>query len=144
MYFEELKIGQQFQIKPVTITLEDIYEFANKYDPLPIHTDPKFAQESIYEGIIASGFHTLCAVWGQWVRSNIVGKEVIGGLGIDFLNWTAPVRPNDQLSADIEVVDLIPSSKGGRGLLVAKATAYNQNRQIVLVAQVKGLIKSKP
>lgn len=142
MYFEDFKIGQKVQIEPITITLEDIYEFANKFDPLPIHNDPQFAKESIYEGIIASGFHTLCAVWGQWVRMNVVKAEVIGGLGIDFLNWTAPVRPNDRLNADIEVVDLIPSSKGGRGILVAKATAYNQNGQVVLVAQVKGLVKS--
>ena len=143
MYFEDFIVGQRFQIEPITITLEDIYEFANKYDPLPIHTDPKFAESSIYEGIISSGFHTLCAIWGQWVRMNIVRTEVIGGLGIDFLNWTAPVRPNDRLNADIDVAELIPSSKGGRGILVAKATAYNQNGQVVLVAQVKGMIKSK-
>ncbi|MCX7773157.1 MAG: MaoC/PaaZ C-terminal domain-containing protein [Clostridia bacterium] len=144
MYFDEFTIGQRFEIGPVSLTLEEIKRFAAQYDPLPIHLDNAFASNTPYGGIIASGFHTLCAIWSQWVGTGIVHNEVIGGLGIDYLNWTAPVRPNDQLSGIVEVVDLIPSSKGGRGILVVRVTAYNQNSQEVLNAQVKGLIKASP
>lgn len=143
MYFEDFQIGQRFKYEPIKITASDIYEFAAKYDPLPIHTDKDFASNSIYNGIIASGFHTLCAVWGQWVRLNKGGAEVIGGIAIDSLSWTAPVRPNDQLSGDVEVIDLIPSSKDGRGIIVVKITAVNQDEQVVLTAQIKAIIKCK-
>jgi acyl dehydratase len=143
MYFEDFEVGQIFNLEPITMTLEDIYEFAKKYDPLPIHIDPDFAEDGVFNGIIASGFHTLCAIWGEWVRLNKTGAEVIGGLGIDYLTWTAPVRPNDSLTGIVEIVDLIPSSKGGKGILVMKVTVYNQDEKIVLTTQVKGLSKGR-
>lgn len=143
MYLEDFKVGQKFCLEPITMTLEDIYEFASKYDPLPIHLDPDFAENSRFNGIIASGFHTLCAVWGQWVNLNKTGTEVIAGMGIDYLNWIAPVRPNDCLKGEIEVIDLIPSSKGGKGVQVLKLTVYNQDNKVVLTTQVKALMKSK-
>lgn len=143
MYFEEFQVGQKFYLEPVTLSLEDIYEFANKYDPLPIHVNSSFAENSIFGGIIASGFQTLCAVWGQWVRLNKTGEEVIAGIGVDYINWTAPVRPNDTLTGEIEILELIPSSKGGKGTVVKKLTVYNQDEKIVLTMQIKGLLKSK-
>lgn len=143
MYLEDFKIGQKFCLEPIIITLEDIYEFASKYDPLPIHLDSDFAVNSRFNGIIASGFHTLCAVWGQWVRLNKTGTEVIAGMGIDYLNWIAPVRPNDCLRGEIEVVDLIPSSKGGKGVQVLRLTVYNQDDKSVSTAQVRALMKSR-
>lgn len=143
MYFEEFEIGQKFYLEPITMTLEDIYEFAGKYDPLPIHIDSDFAEKGAFKGIIASGFHTLCAIWGEWVRLNKIGAEVVAGISIDYLNWTAPVRPNDSLRGVVEIVDLIPTSKGGRGILVTKVTVYNQNETVVLTTQIKGLSKTR-
>lgn len=143
MYFEEFEVGQKYQLEPVTLTLEGIKKFASKYDPLPIHIDSNFAQKSKFNGIIASGFQTLCIIWGQWVRQNKIGTEVIAGIGIDYLNWLLPVYPDDCLSGEVEVIDLIPSSKGGKGVLVSRITAYNQNNKKVLVVQFKSLIKSK-
>lgn len=143
MYFEDFEIGQKFYLEPITLTLSQIKEFAEKYDCLPLHLDLNYAQSSKFNGIIASGFHTLCAVWGQWVRLNKCGTEVIGGMGIDYLNWTLPVYPDDCLTGEVEVVDLIPSAKGGQGILVTKTTACNQDKKIVLTTQVKSLMKSK-
>lgn len=143
MYFEEFEIGQKFNLEPVIMTLEDIDEFAKKYDPLPIHINPEFAENGVFNGIIASGFHTLCAIWGQWVRLNKTGAEVVGGIAIDYLNWTAPVRPNDTLQGVVEIVDLIRTSKGGRGILVTKVTVHNQDNILVMTTQVKGLLKTK-
>lgn len=143
MYYEDLAIGQKYSLEPVTITEEEILAFAGKYDPLPIHVDPEFARDSIYGGIIASGFHTLCAVHAKQVERRMVFEEVIGGLGIDYLRWTAPVRPGDTLKGEVEIVEKIPSTKGGRGILVYKTTALNQENQVVLTFQAKALIKSR-
>jgi acyl dehydratase len=123
--------------------LDEIKEFADKYDPLPIHLDSKYASDSIYNGIIASGFHTLCTVWGQFVKMNRTGTEVVGGLGVDNLRWSSPVYPGDVLSSEVEVIDLITSSKGGRGIVVTRTTAFNQDKKIVMVLDCKALIKCK-
>ncbi|KLU59590.1 bifunctional aldehyde dehydrogenase/enoyl-CoA hydratase [Peptococcaceae bacterium CEB3] len=144
MYFEDFYIGQRFLTDPVIITEEEIYEFAKKYDPQPIHIDPDYAEHSYFGGIIASGLHTLSIIWGQWVCLNKFGTEAIGGIGIDSLNWTAPVRPNDELKGDIEVVEMIPTSKGGRGIMTLRITVINQSKQVVLTTQVKGMHKIRP
>ncbi len=143
MYFEDFKIGQIFHLDPITLPLEEIKEFAEKYDPLPIHLDINYAQESRFKGIIASGSHTLCAIMGQWVRLQKTGAEVIAGVGIDYLKWTAPVYPNDCLTGEVSVVNLIPSKKGEHGVLVIKVTAYNQNYKMVLDMQVMSLMKCR-
>lgn len=143
MYFEDFHKGQHYECEPITISEADILEFASRFDPLPIHIDKDFASESIYSGIIASGFHTLCAVWGQWVKQKVLSHEIIGGLSLDSVKWIAPVRPNDRLTVDAEVMDLIPSSKKGRGIFALKVTASNQEGQVVMTVESKALVKCR-
>ncbi len=144
MYYEEIELGQRFYCEPILITAEEIERFAEKYDPLPIHIDPEFAQNSMFEGIIASGFQTLSAIWGQWIRLNLYGNEVIVGLGLDYVQWPAPVRANDLLTTEVEVTGLKPSSKKDRGKITLKLTATNQRGEVVLETQTNALIKRKP
>lgn len=143
MFFDDFTIGQRFHTEPYKVTSKEIRDFAEKYDPLSIHLDESYAKNSIYGSIIAPGLFTLCAVWGQWGRLKILDKEVIGGLCIDFVNWMYPVRAGDTLYAELEITELNPSSKGGRGIIAIKVTATNQDKETVLQAQVKGLIKSR-
>ena len=109
---------------------------------LPIHTDPAFAADSFFEGLIASGFHTLVAIWGEWTRQNRLGAEVIGGLGLDYLQWKAPVRPGDELRAEI-VVSELTIIETGASIVGMKTTVTNQRGETVLVTQVKALMKAK-
>ena len=143
MFYEEIELGQRFYCEPILITSEEIERFATSYDPLPIHINPEIANTTIFEGIIASGFHTLSAAWGQWVRLDIFSNEVIVGLGLDFVKWPAPVRANDVLTAVVEVVGLKPSSKQGRGIVTIKLSATNQKGEVVLEVQSNALIKRK-
>ena len=143
MYFEEFVVGQHFELEPITLTEKEIFEFAEKFDPQPIHIDEEFSKNSIFNGIIASGFHTISAVWGQWIRANKFGTEIIGGVGLDYVTWNAPVRPNDTLKTVVEVANKIPSSKGNRGIVVIKFTVTNQSEEIVLETQGKVIIKGR-
>ena len=142
LYLEEFAVGDRFILEPITLTEEEIYSFAEKYDPQLIHLDPEFAAQGLFKGIIASGFHTVSAVWGQWIRANIMGKENLGGT-IDFLRFLAPVRPNDQLHTTAEVVEKIPSSKENRVLVAIKLTVTNQNQKAVLETQCRVIIKGR-
>ena len=144
MYYEEMEVGQRFYCEPIIITAEEIERFAISYDPLPIHIDPEVANTTIFEGIIASGFHTLSAIWGQWIRLDIFNNEVIVGLGLDFVQWPAPVKANDVLTTVVEVAGLKPSSKPDRGKITLKVSATNQNGEVVIETQSNALIKRKP
>ncbi|GAA0726250.1 MaoC family dehydratase [Clostridium malenominatum] len=142
MYLEEFKVGEIFKLGPISLTEEEIVEFARKYDPQPIHVDYEFANNSAFKGVIASGFHTINVIWNEWVKSNRFGTEIIAGMGMDYLNWTAAVYPGDKLIALVEVVEIKPSSKGDRGVIALKFTINNEKEQTVLTTQLKAMIKS--
>lgn len=144
MYFEEFKIGDIYTCEPILITAEEIHDFAMKYDPAPIHVDPEYAEnQSMFNGIISSGFLTISAMWGQWIRSNVMGNEFIVGSKFDYVHFTSPVRANDVLTTEVEVVGLRASSNPNRGEATFKFTVKNQKAVVVALLQSKALIKTK-
>lgn len=143
MFFEEFELGQRFQCEPIFIASEEMETFAMKYDPHPIHVDQEFAENSMFNGIISSGFLTLSSMWGQWIRLNKFGDEFIVGNGLDYVKFTAPVRMNDVLTTKVEVVDLKPSSNPERGKITIKFNVTNQHGEVVLLTQIKALLKTR-
>lgn len=143
MYFEEFEIGQRFECEPIIVKSEEMLSFAENYDPHPVHTEQEFAENTMFNGIISSGFLTLSSMWGQWIRLNKLGNEFIVGNGLEYVKFTAPVRMNDVLTTVVEVVDLIPSSNPKRGKMTIKFNVTNQHGEVVLLTQIKILLKTK-
>ncbi len=52
------------------------------------------------------------------------GPHPLFGIGVDELRWLAPVRPDDVLHIEGEVVELTPSKTKAQGVKV-KWTAFN-------------------
>ena len=61
-YWEDVRIGGRRDLGTYTFTEEEIVRFAKKDDPQPFHVDPDAAKNSIFGGLIASGWHT-AAIW---------------------------------------------------------------------------------
>ncbi|MEY9806619.1 MaoC/PaaZ C-terminal domain-containing protein [Bradyrhizobium elkanii] len=76
LYAEDLTEGQTFELGSYTIGEAEILEFAGKYDPVPIHTDPVAAAAGPFGGLIASGFNTI-AIYQRLVVEAIWTK--VGG-----------------------------------------------------------------
>ncbi|MFC7115491.1 MaoC/PaaZ C-terminal domain-containing protein [Natronoarchaeum sp. GCM10025703] len=57
-YFEDLQEGEIRELGGYTIPRDEMIRFARRYDPQPIHTDQKAAEDSIFGGLIASGWYT--------------------------------------------------------------------------------------
>ena len=57
-YLEDLEVGRPVEVGQVTVTAEEIVEFARRFDPQPFHTDEDAARSSPFGGLIASGWHT--------------------------------------------------------------------------------------
>lgn len=143
MYCEDFQPGQHFSLEPLTFHLEDIIAFAKAYDPQPIHINEEFADKGLFRGIIASGVHTLSAIWNQWVQTGRFGTEIIGGKGLDFVTWNVPVRPGDTLQTDIEVMEAVPAPGKKRGLVVLKFVAKNQEGKTALTTQARVYLRSR-
>jgi acyl dehydratase len=57
-YFEDYTAGVVHEFGTVSVTEEEVIEFGNRYVPLSYHIDREAAKESLYGGLIASGWHT--------------------------------------------------------------------------------------
>jgi acyl dehydratase len=144
-YLDDLIVGQTFKTNGVTFTEAEIIGFAWKYDPQPFHLDVGEATQSPYGGLIASGFQSLAVCFRLFIQSGIFLESSLGSPGIDELRWLAPVRPNDTLHTEVEVLDVRPStSKPDRGIVRLKYRARNQQGNVVLSFIINHLLKRRP
>jgi len=137
-YFDDFKPGQIFELGRHTITKESIVAFAREYDPQPFHTDEEAAKETIYGGLIASGWQTGALLMRLFWDGLLHECASLGSPGIDELRWVKPVRPGDTLSLRYTVVETVPSrSKPDRGIVRSLCEMRNQDGDVVLT--MKGL-----
>jgi acyl dehydratase len=138
-YWEDFKTGDVVEVGPVTITEEEIVEFATRFDPQPFHIDPVAAAQTPFGGLIASGWHTTALFMGMFVRAVLLDSASLGSPGVDEIRWTAPVRPGDTLSGRSTVTDVQPSSKDPwRGTVFTANEVFNQDGVLVLRLKARG------
>lgn len=144
-YLEDFSIGQLWEFGGYTLSKEEIIEFAIKYDPQPFHTDEAAAEDSIYGGLIASGWHT-CAIFMRMLVDNVLDEPGnLGSPGIDELRWIKPVRPGDTLSCRLTVTEIVPSrSKPDRGVVKFHYELFNQDGVLVLTMRGMGMYRRRP
>lgn len=127
IYLEDLVPGQIYQLGSTTLSEQDIVSFGRLYDPQPFHIDPDAAALSIYGGVIASGWQTVCVFMRLFVDGLLQRAAAMGSPGLDELRWLKPVRPGDRLDARVEVVETKPSrSKPDRGLAKLRCVVADQ------------------
>lgn len=105
LHYEEVRVGETFDCGTITVDEDEMLEFAARYDPQPIHTDPERARESIFGGLIASGWFTASLSARLLVQGFMNRTASMGGRGMDDLRWHTPVRAGDELSVSVEVVE---------------------------------------
>ena len=132
MYFEDFYIGQKINSAgSIRVSAEEIKEFAQKYDPQPFHLDEAAGEGSFFKGLAASGWLTAAIV----MRLRVESIKVFGGMigaGVEEMRWTMPVRPNDTIRTEIEVVGVRQSaSRKDYGVVRTRTRAVNQNEEVV-------------
>jgi acyl dehydratase len=144
-YYEDLEAGGPRELGDVTVTRDDIVEFAEQYDPLPYHLDEEAAIEAGHDGLIASGYHTLSLVNGVVTREYRRDVATVAGFGIDDLQWPRPVTPGDTLTVFHEIVDKrLSESYPGAGITEVEISAENDAGETVISYETAGLVKQQP
>jgi acyl dehydratase len=127
IFFEDLAVGDTFEFGSYDVTAEEILEFAEQYDPQWFHTEPERAADSIYGGLIASGWHTGAMTMRMLVDHHFSRAASMGAIGLEELRWPNPVRPGETLSVESEVLETRPSeSKPDRGVVRTRTTTVNE------------------
>ncbi|MFL4973859.1 MAG: MaoC family dehydratase [Microvirga sp.] len=140
-YWEDFHVGDVTELGPVTVTEDEIVEFARRFDPQPFHVDPEAARESPFGGLIASGWHTAAIYMGMFVREILDGSASLGSPGVEELRWLAPVRPGDTLHGRATITDVAPSSTNAhRGTIFGTHELRNQDGVVVMRFRARGFI----
>ena len=133
IFLDDLEAGQVYPLGSQSLSEEDIITFAERYDPQPFHIDAEAAKDTIYGGVIASGWQTACVFMRLFVDGLLSRSAAMGSPGLDELRWSKPVRPGDRLDARVEVLEARPSrSKPDRGLARLRCVVADQSGDEVL------------
>jgi acyl dehydratase len=144
-YLEDFEAGETIDLGRVTVTREEIVEFARRFDPQPFHLDEEAARRSIFGGLIASGWHTASLFMRLLVDGMIDGSQSMGSPGIDELRWRAPVRPGDTLQGQARVLEVVPSrSRPDRGHIRTAYEFVNQDGVTVMTMIGRGIFARRP
>jgi acyl dehydratase len=144
-YFEDFHEGQDIDLGLRTVSEEEIVAFAGQYDPQSFHVDRAAAAESIYGGVIASGWHT-CSMMMRMVVDNLLNRSSsMGSPGLDSVRWLAPVRGGDVLNVRYKTLKVKGSnSKPDRGVVWSQWVAINQDGVTVCTIEGMSLFGRRP
>lgn len=129
-YFEDLAVGDTFAFGSYEVTESEVREFAECYDPQWFHTDPERAADSMYGGLIASGWHTGAMTMRMLVDEHLSEAATYGAKGLRELRWYEPVQPGDVLSVRVEVLEKAVETPE-RGLVVTRIETLNDAGNVV-------------
>jgi acyl dehydratase len=140
-YLEDFREGDVFELGEERIGEQEILEFARRFDAQPFHVDPEAARNSIYGGLIASGWHTGSIFMGLLVRALLHDVASLGAGGLDELRWLKPVRPGDTLRGRLTVAGTRESPRRPeRGLLDCVGELFNQRAERVLLLRWSAMV----
>lgn len=143
-YFEDYVSGSTFEYGRISLSADEIIEFARRFDPQPIHTDPEVAERGPFKGLIASGWHTAGAMMRLLADHFISHVASMASPGVDEIRWMIPVRPGDSLSIRVTVLETKRSrSKPDRGTVRSLVEVMNQNGEVVMSLKPLSIVRCR-
>lgn len=102
MYFERITVGDKITLPPVTVNEDEMIAFAQKFNPVPFHTDKEFASTTKAGRLTSSGLYTFALMWAEYVVNDFGGEQTLAGTSMK-LDLLAPVFADDVLTGTAEV-----------------------------------------
>jgi acyl dehydratase len=126
--YEDFSVGEVVEAGPHLVTAEDIKSFAARFDPQSMHLDGSAAQNTVVDGLYASGMHTICIHMRLLVDGFLRDTRSMGSPGVEEVRYLAPVRAGDSLTLRLEVTGLRASaSRPDIGFMRFKSEILNQS-----------------
>ena len=141
MYLQDFYIGMTMEIPPVVIERGRMLEFAEVYDPLPLHCDEGYAAKTRFGGLIAPGVMSFMTVWAKFLESGVFGDELVAGKSTR-IEWCKPVYPEDVLHGTVTVTGL-SQRNAFNGIVETTLEAFNQNGALVLTNVTETVVQCK-
>jgi acyl dehydratase len=144
LYFEDVEVGFRFETPSRTVTETDLVNFAGvSGDFNPLHTDERFAANTIYGGRIAHGALVLALATGLRQRAGLFDGTLMGLLEIRTWRFHAPVRIGDTIRVVNEILELRETSKPDRGVMLQRVEVSNQDSEVVAAGEFVMLLRRR-
>lgn len=142
LYFDDVKIGQEWETLGRTVTEADIVNFAGlSGDFNPIHVDHAFAKETPFKMPIAHGLLVLSMASGLGL--NCPPMRTLAFVAIREWNFRFPVFIGDTLRVRVKVVEKELRSRGRRGQIVWQRQITNQETKVVQEGTTVTLVEAR-
>jgi len=141
--FEGFHAGDRFTTGRRTVTEHDILQFVGLVGLTePLFLDMEYIRnESLYGERIAPGSLTFGMAEGLTVQTGIIHGTGLAFVGIDSMKLFGPVKVNDTIQVDIEVLDTKPVPARGGGIVRYRHWVKNQRGETVMEYDVARLIR---
>ena len=143
-YFEDYLPGDIHEFGSVAVDEAEVLEFGRRYVPLSYHVDKEAAKNSIYGGVIASGWHTAAIMMRIYTENYLSAVANLGSPGGDELRWDKPVFPGDELSVRATVLEARRSeSRPDRGIVRTFIQVLNQKKEVVMSMKMVNFVRCR-
>lgn len=144
-YWDDYEVGQKFALGSTSFTADEIVDFGRRYDPQSFHVDADAARQSLFGGLIASGWHVTAKLMRLFVDNYVDQRTALGSPGVDEVRWLKPVRPGDTLSAWVVCAGKVPSkSRPEMGIIHEQWQATNQKGELVMTLKGTNMVRRRP
>jgi acyl dehydratase len=143
-YFEDYTSGAVYEYGYVTVDEAEIIEFAERYDPQPIHIDPEYAATGPFGGLIASGWHSAGIYMRMLVDHFLSQVASLASPGLDELRWPSPLRPGDTVRMRATILETrVSRSKPDRGIIRTKGELITNDDRVVMQLMAASLMRRR-
>jgi acyl dehydratase len=144
-WFEDYSAGSVYEYGHLTVTEAEILEFAERFDPQPIHVDPGFAAAGPFGGIIGSGWHSAGLAMRLIADHYLSRVASLASPGVDELRWQVPLRPGDTVRLRTAIAETRPSrSKDDRGLVITQVELINADGGVPVGFRAMNILRRRP
>jgi acyl dehydratase len=143
-YFEDYLPGDIHEFGSISVDEDEVLEFGRRYVPLSYHIDKEAAKNSIYGGVIASGWHTAALMMRIYTENYLSRAANLGSPGGDELRWDKPVFPGDELTVRATVLETRRSeSRPDRGIVHTFIEVLNQKKEVVMSMKMVNFVRCR-
>jgi len=106
--FKDFALNKSFDLGTVTLSEQEIIDYAKLNDPLDIHINREVAAKSIFKGLVSSGSQILNTFHiRSWVK--MFGDSILCGLEINKWKFLKPVYANQPIKGKVTIVFFKPN-----------------------------------
>jgi acyl dehydratase len=143
-FFEDWKIGEEFETGSRTISETDIVIYAGlSGDFNPLHVNEEFAKKSVFGTRVAHGFLIHSISIGLINQMGYFDGTVMAQLGHKNISFLKGVIPGDTVKVKCKVIELRETSNRERGIITFEATIVNQRNEEVAKSERVLMIKKR-